>query len=62
MEECSTEQTGMVGASQEGQGPHRAVVPLMMMNYVDDYIFMVNIMNRLMKKSFDILFRPLFIE
>ena len=29
--ECSTEQTGMVGASEEGKGPHRAVVPSMMM-------------------------------
>ena len=31
LEECSTEQTGMAGAFEEGQGPHRAVMPLMMM-------------------------------
>ena len=31
LEERSTEQTGMAGASEEGQGPHRAVMPLMMM-------------------------------
>ena len=29
LEECSTEQTGMARASEEGQSPHRAVVPLM---------------------------------
>ena len=29
--ERSTEQTGMVGASEEGQDPQRAVVPVMMM-------------------------------
>ena len=31
LEERSTQQTGMVGASEEGQGSQRAVVPLMMM-------------------------------
>ena len=31
LEECSTEQTGMAGVYEEGQGPHRAVMPLMMM-------------------------------
>ena len=31
LEKCSTEQTGMAGASEKGLAPHRAVVPQMMM-------------------------------